>query len=136
MRPYTVEIEIELPRDKVIELFNSSENLFKWQTGLQSFEHVSGEPGQDGAKSKLVYINGKHHIELIETVTENECARLQNAEIIWHISEYRWLCCIPKNENEYETCMPITDMEPLPKTSLKPFPPKSTKTIKKTPQKP
>ena len=72
----------------------------------------------------------------IKAVTENECARLQNAEIIWHISEYRWLCCIPKNENEYETCMPITDMAPLPKTSLKPFPPKSTKTIKKTPRKP
>ena len=70
-----------------------------------------------------------------KTITENECARLLNAEIIWHISEYRWLCCIPKNEDEYETCMPITDMEPLPKTSLKPFPPKSTKTIKKTPRK-
>jgi hypothetical protein len=64
------------------------------------------------------------------TITEKECARLQDAEIIWHLSEYRWLCCIPKNEDEYETCIPITDMEPLPKTSLKPFPPNSTKTIK------
>ena len=71
--------------------------------------------------------------EQTKTITENECARLQNAEIIWHISDYRWLCCIPKSEDEYETCMPITDMEPLPKTSLKPFPPKSTKTIKKAP---
>jgi hypothetical protein len=36
--------------------------------------------------------------------------------------------------DEYETCIPITDMEPLPKTSLKPFPPKSTKTIEEPPE--
>jgi len=63
-------------------------------------------------------------------ITENECARLQDSEIIWHLSELRWLCCIPKNEDEYETCIPISDMQPLPKTSLKPFPPNTTKTIK------
>ena len=63
-------------------------------------------------------------------ITENECARLQDAEIIWDLSKYRWLCCIPKNEEEYATCIPITDMQPLPKTSLKPFPPSTTKTIK------
>ena len=70
MKPYTVEIEINLPRDRVIELFDNPDNLFKWQTGLQSFEHLSGEPGQPGARSRLVYQNGKHRIELIETVTE------------------------------------------------------------------
>jgi hypothetical protein len=63
-------------------------------------------------------------------ITENECTRLENAEIIWHLSEYRWLCCIPKSEDEYEACIPISDMEPLPKTSLKPFPTETTKTIK------
>ena len=65
-----------------------------------------------------------------DTITEDECARLQKAEIIWHLSEYRWLCCTPKNQDEYEDCIPISDMEPLPKTSLKPFPPNTTKTIK------
>ncbi len=64
------------------------------------------------------------------TITEDACARLQHSDIIWHLSEYRWLCCIPKNEDEYETCIPISDMEPPPKTSLKPFPPETTKTIK------
>ena len=63
-------------------------------------------------------------------ITENACARLQNAEIVWDLSKYRWVCCIIKNENEYETCMPITDMQPLPKTRLKQFPPDSSKTIK------
>ena len=51
---YTVEIEIDLPRERVIELFDSTENCFKWQKGLLSFDHLSGEPGQPGAKSKLV----------------------------------------------------------------------------------
>ena len=69
-------------------------------------------------------------------ITENACARLQNTEIVWDLSKYRWMCCIIKNEDEYETCMAITDMQPLPKTSLKPFPPEGTKTIKKSPRKP
>jgi len=63
-------------------------------------------------------------------ITENECARLEDAEIVWDLSIYRWMCCMVKNENEYETCIPITDMKPLPKTSLKPFPPNTTQTIK------
>jgi hypothetical protein len=68
-------------------------------------------------------------------ITENACARLQNAEIVWDLSKYRWMCCIIKNEDEYETCMPITDMQPLPKTRRKQFPPNTTKTIKPENQK-
>ena len=70
MKAYTVEIEIDLPRGRVIELFDNPDNLVKWQTGLQSFEPVSGEPGQPGAVSKLVYRNGKRKFELFETVIE------------------------------------------------------------------
>ncbi|MGD8333141.1 MAG: hypothetical protein PVI49_10480 [Desulfobacterales bacterium] len=70
-----------------------------------------------------------------ESITEAECARLSDAEIIWDLSKYRWLCCIPKSEDEYEACLPISDMRPLPKTSVKPFPPKETRTIKQSPQK-
>jgi len=65
-----------------------------------------------------------------ETITEDECAHLQDADIIWDLTVYRWLCCIPKNEQEYENCVPITDMKPPPKTSLKPFPQETSKTIK------
>lgn len=69
-----------------------------------------------------------------EHITEEGCVRLQDAEIIWDLSKYRWLCCIPKNSDEYESCMPISDMQPLPKTSLKPFPPKGPQTIKNNPR--
>lgn len=63
-----------------------------------------------------------------KTTTERECALTKDAEIIWDLSELRWVCCVPKDD-ELETCIPITDMKPLPKTSLKPLPPRGKKTI-------
>ncbi|MDJ0984621.1 MAG: hypothetical protein QNJ26_03670 [Desulfobacterales bacterium] len=71
-----------------------------------------------------------------ESVTEAACARLPAAEIIWDLSQYRWLCCTPKSNDEYESCVPISDMQPLPKTNLKPFPTDETQTIEKNPRKP
>ena len=70
MKEYTVHVDIDLPRHRVIELFDNTDNLFKWQTGLQSFDHISGEPGQPGAKSLLVFQSGKQRVELTETITE------------------------------------------------------------------
>lgn len=66
---YNCDIEINLPRSRVIELFDSVENLYKWQPGLVSFEHIEGEPGQVGSKSKLNYKMGKRDIEMVETIT-------------------------------------------------------------------
>jgi carbon monoxide dehydrogenase subunit G len=66
---YTTEIEINLPVNKVIDLFDNPENMKQWQPGLQSFEHISGTPGQPGAKSKLKYKMGNRDVEMIETIT-------------------------------------------------------------------
>lgn len=66
---YSVEIDIHLPRDQVIALFDDPDNLYKWQEGLLSFEPLSGEPGQPGAKSRLVFQMGKRRLEMIETIT-------------------------------------------------------------------
>ena len=52
---YSNEVIINLPIKEVIELFDSEENLFKWQPELLSFEHLSGEKGEVGAKSKMNY---------------------------------------------------------------------------------
>ena len=67
---YTVSIDLDLPRDRVVELFDNPDNMTKWQEGLVSFEPISGEPGQPGAKSRLVFQMGKRRIEMVETVTE------------------------------------------------------------------
>lgn len=69
---YTVEIDIDLPRDRVIELFDSTENMKHWQEGLVSHEHISGTPGEVGAKMKLQYKMGKREIDMVETITKRE----------------------------------------------------------------
>lgn len=66
---YACELTINLPRDRVIALFDNVDNMKSWQPDLVSFEALSGTPGQPGAKSKLVYKMGKRTIEMIETVT-------------------------------------------------------------------
>ena len=65
---YTTEVTINLPRARVIELFDSTENMYKWQEGLKSFEHLSGEPGQVGAKSSMVYEARKGELPMTETI--------------------------------------------------------------------
>lgn len=67
---YTTQVQINLPRSKVIELFDSTENIYKWQPGLKSFEHVSGQPGQAGARSNLVYEGRKGDLHMTETITK------------------------------------------------------------------
>jgi hypothetical protein len=66
---YTTEIEINLPIERVVALFDNPENMKKWMKGLESFEPLSGTPGQPGAKSKLRFKMGKREMELIETIT-------------------------------------------------------------------
>jgi uncharacterized membrane protein len=69
---YRCELVINLPRERVIELFDNVEDMYKWQDGLQSFEPISGEPRQPGTKSRMVYdINGRN-VTMIETVTANK----------------------------------------------------------------
>jgi len=65
---YSLEFKIHKPMDRVIELFDSVDNLKKWQPELLSFEHLTGEPGKVGAKSKLLYKTGKKEFEMIETL--------------------------------------------------------------------
>ncbi len=69
---YSNEVVINLPLKKVIELFDSEENLFKWQPELLSMEHQSGEKGKVGAKSKMLYKMGKREVEMIETITVHD----------------------------------------------------------------
>lgn len=66
---YTVEIEINKPVSKVIELFDSVENMYKWMEGLEKFEPISGKPGEVGAKSKLTFKMKRGTLEMVETIT-------------------------------------------------------------------
>lgn len=65
---YKTEVTINLPRERVIELFDSFENLKKWQDGLVSYEPISGEPGTPGARTRLLYDMGRRRMQMIETI--------------------------------------------------------------------
>ncbi|MFN2260578.1 MAG: SRPBCC family protein [Psychroflexus sp.] len=67
---YKVEIDIDLPRRKLVELFDSQENMFKWMKGLQDVKHLEGEPGEPDGKSELHFKMGNREMIMIETITK------------------------------------------------------------------
>ena len=69
---YNSEVVIDLPRPRVVELFDNADNLSKWQPGLSSFEPLSGELGQTGAKSRLVYDMNGRRVEMTETIVSRD----------------------------------------------------------------
>lgn len=101
---YTNEVIINAPREKVIALFENPDHLVIWQPGFVSMEHISGEKGQPGAKSRLHYKIGKREIEMIETITERNLpdtfSGTYEAKGVWnkvknHFEE------IPENKTRY-----------------------------------
>lgn len=67
---FTCSVTINLPRQKVIDLWQDPENLAHWQDGFIDFKHVEGEPGQVGAVSRVRYKIRNRDLELIETIKE------------------------------------------------------------------
>jgi len=67
---YACKLVINLPRERMVELFDDPDNMLKWMDGLQRFEHVSGTPGKPGATSRLTFArdNGET-FDMIETLT-------------------------------------------------------------------
>ena len=68
---YTTSVDIDLGCDRVVALFADPANYSKWQSSLLSQEHLEGEPGQAGARTKLRHMMGSREVEMIETITEN-----------------------------------------------------------------
>ncbi len=66
---YSFDIVIEAPLDICAKKFNSTENMKHWQRGLVAVEHISGIPGEFGAKMKIFFKMGNRQLSLIETIT-------------------------------------------------------------------
>ncbi|MEQ9403468.1 MAG: SRPBCC family protein [Cyclobacteriaceae bacterium] len=64
-------IDIDQPLEIVTQFFANPDYLGEYQEGFVKKELISGVQGQEGAVSKMYYQNGKHEIELTETVTSN-----------------------------------------------------------------
>ncbi len=67
---YTTKIIIEKPIEEVVKKMDSVDNMKHWQEGLVSCEHISGTPGELGAKMRLNYDFGNRKMELTETITK------------------------------------------------------------------
>ena len=67
---FTETLVINRPIEHVWRAFDDPEDMKRWQPTLASFEHISGERGQPGSKSRIVYQEGKRRIEMTETLLE------------------------------------------------------------------
>jgi len=72
MKRFTCTVDIDLPRTRVIELFDDPDNMRHWQDGFESFEHVSGDPGTPGAQAIVKYNMRGRKFDLLETVIKRE----------------------------------------------------------------
>ncbi len=64
------EIIIDADRNTVWRLFDSPDNLHRWQPTLKSITHRSGIPTELGAVSELVYVEYGRDITMTQTVIE------------------------------------------------------------------
>ena len=66
----TSQVTINCPLETVWRFFDNPDNLNKWLTNLERYEHLSGEPGQVGAKSKQTFKENGRTAVLFEEITE------------------------------------------------------------------
>ena len=76
---YTCTVDIELGIDEVARLWADEGNFKKWQDGFQHIELLEGQSGAVGAKSKILFQQGKKTLELIETIVVNDLPREKKA---------------------------------------------------------
>jgi hypothetical protein len=70
------------------------ENLTKWQPDLVKVEHLSGVPGEVGAKTNQVNRQGRGQLEIVETITTmrppDEFSATYEAGSVWTLVECRF----------------------------------------------
>jgi len=67
---YTLSNTISKPLEEVIEKFKDPEGVKHWMEGLQKIEHLSGTPGEVGAKSDFYFLHKNKEMKISETVLE------------------------------------------------------------------
>ncbi len=68
---YTNEVIINSPIDKVVRLFDNTENMYEWMEGVQSHDFIKGEPGAVGSTMNMHFKVGKNSFDILETILEN-----------------------------------------------------------------
>ncbi len=73
---YEMDIVIDLPRERVVELLSDYGNMFNWMPSLTDIEPISGTPGEVGAVHELTHKMGRRSVTMRETVTKKELPEL------------------------------------------------------------
>ena len=124
---YTTEIGINLPREKVIELFDNPENWSKWQLGLKSYNQLEGYAGQEGSTSKMIYTGRKSDLVIVEEVKRRNFPELYSVsykskgvynEVISYFSEPEPGQTIWKMINEFKFSGMMALMAPFMKSAF------------------
>ena len=68
---YTNVVEIDLPRDKVVELWKNPDYYKEWQNGFVESKLLSGTLGEKGAQSEINLLYNNRRMKLLETVLES-----------------------------------------------------------------
>jgi hypothetical protein len=61
-------VDINLPREQVITLFDNPDNMQHWQDGFVSFERLTGGIREIGSTAKITYNNKGREMILQETL--------------------------------------------------------------------
>ena len=65
---YKLTLEIECPRDQLVEFYIDPENWSQWQKKLVRYELINGKDRVVGAKTKIINRFRKKDIEIMETI--------------------------------------------------------------------
>lgn len=69
---YTCTVDIDRDIDTVVNLWADAHHFAEWQDGFHTIELLEGQADSIGAKSRLLYQQGKRKLELIETIISND----------------------------------------------------------------
>ena len=72
---YTLSNTIDRPLEVVMEKFKEPEGVKHWMEGLQRIEHLSGTPGQVGAKTDFYFLHKNKEMKISETILEQDLPR-------------------------------------------------------------
>jgi len=72
---YTLSNTINRPMAEVMQKFKNPEGVKHWMEGLTRIEHLSGTPGEVGAKSDFYFLHKNKEMKITETILEQDLPR-------------------------------------------------------------
>lgn len=92
---YRLELDLDLPRTRVVELFFDPGNLSSWQPDLVLLEAISGPgPRAVGARNRQVHRMGRREADRVETITAHDdpewFSAIYEADKVWTLIENRF----------------------------------------------